>query len=67
MKKNRVLREIASLHRASFRVGPRDLGNDTLLEQFLALVVGGIDPIVSSCTAFTCNLYAPPPPPSQMS
>jgi hypothetical protein len=63
MKKNRDSREVASLRRSSFRVGPGDLGSDALLEQFLSQIVGGIDPIVSSCTAFTCNLYAPPPPP----
>lgn len=65
MKKNRVSREVASLHRAAFQVGPRDLGSDALLERFLTEIVGGIDPIVSTCTAFTCNLYAPPPPPQQ--
>jgi hypothetical protein len=63
MKKNLVSREVASLRRASFRVGPRDLGSDALLEQFLSLVVGGVDPIASTCTEFTCNVYAPPPPP----
>jgi hypothetical protein len=64
MKKNRVSREVASLRRAAFHVGPRDLGSDALLEQFLAQIVGGIDPSTTSCTEFTCNLYAPPPPPS---
>lgn len=63
MKKNRGSRDVASLHRAAFQVKPDDLGSDVLLEQFLALIVGGIDPTASTCTAFTCNLYAPPPPP----
>lgn len=63
MKKNRVSREVASLRRASFRVVPGDLGSEALLERFLTQIVGGIDPIASTCTAFTCNLYAPPPPP----
>jgi hypothetical protein len=60
MKKNR---EVASLRRAAFQVGPRELGSEALLEKFLTLIVGGIDPVVSTCTTFTCNLYAPPPPP----
>lgn len=63
MKKNRVSREVASLRRAAFRVGPGDLGSDVLLKEFLSAIVGGIDPIASTCTEFTCNLYAPPPPP----
>ncbi len=63
MKKNRVSRVVTSLNRAAFQVGPRDLGNKELLEHFLAQVVGGIDPGTASCTEFTCNLYAPPPPP----
>ena len=62
MKKNRISREVASLHRAAFHVGPRELGSDALLERFLSTIVGGIDPIVGSCTEFTCNVYAPPPP-----
>ena len=65
MKKNRGSREVASLHRAAFRVGPGNLGSDALLERFLTQIVGGIDPIASTCTEFTCNLYAPPPPPGQ--
>lgn len=63
MKKNRGSREVASLHRAAFQIKPGDLGSDVLLDQFLALIVGGIDPAASTCTTFTCNLYAPPPPP----
>jgi hypothetical protein len=63
MKKNRVSRAATSLNRAAFQVRPRDLDNPELLDQFLAQIVGGIDPTIASCTEFTCNLYAPPPPP----
>lgn len=63
MKKSRVSRAVTSLNKAAFQVDPRDLGNVALLEQFLAQVVGGIDPTTDTCTTFTCNLYAPPPPP----
>lgn len=63
MKKSRASRAVTLLNRAAFQVGPGNLGNAAALEQFLAHVVGGIDPTTASCTAFTCNLYAPPPPP----
>ncbi len=63
MKKNRVSRTVTSLNRAAFQVGLRELGNAALLEQFLTQIVGGIDPSTASCTEFTCNVYAPPPPP----
>jgi hypothetical protein len=63
MKKNRASREVASLNRAAFQVGLRDLASGPLLEQFLSQAVGGIDPATASCTEFTCNVYAPPPPP----
>ncbi|HSF43393.1 MAG TPA: hypothetical protein VLT87_26570 [Thermoanaerobaculia bacterium] len=62
MKKNLALREVASLNRAAFRVGIQDLENGSL-EDLLAKVVGGqFDQSSATCTEFTCNLYAPPPP-----
>jgi hypothetical protein len=62
MKKNRVLREVAPLNRAAFRVRIHDLGSGSL-EDLLAKVVGSLsDQSSASCTEFTCNLYAPPPP-----
>ena len=64
MKKNRVLRDMASLNRAAFRVGIQDLGSGSL-EDLLAKVVGSLsDQPSATCTEFTCNLYAPPPPES---
>ena len=63
MKKNRTSREASSLRPAAFRVGPGDLGCDALLEKLLNQISGGVDPVMTTCTAFTCNLYAPPPPP----
>lgn len=64
MKKNQISREVASLNRAAFRVDLRALGSEALLEQLLAEVVGGTESLMASCTEFTCNLYAPPPPPN---
>ena len=62
MKKNQISREMASLNRAAFLVDLRALQSEALLEQLLSEVVGGIDPLTTSCTEFTCQLYAPPPP-----
>lgn len=58
MKKNSVPRDLASLNRAAFRVGPETLESGSL-DDLLSRVLGGS----TSCTSFTCNLYAPPPPP----
>jgi len=62
MKRNRTSKEIASLNRAAFHVGANEINNG-FLDELLARVVGGqIDITTSTCTDFTCNLYAPPPP-----
>lgn len=65
MKKNQISREMASLNRAAFLVDLRALQSEALLEQLLSEVVGGTDPLTTSCTEFTCQLYAPPPPPKE--
>lgn len=63
MKKNRAVGEVASLNRAAFQVRAQDLRGG-LLEELLAKVVGGqLSQPSAPCTEFTCNLYAPPPPP----
>ena len=63
MKKNRASRELASLNRAAFQVSAQNLRSGAKLEKFLAEIMGGLDLPMPSCTEFTCNLYAPPPPP----
>ncbi len=65
MKKNRTTHEMTRLNGASFRIGVeavRNGGLESLLEETLSQVFGG-DTINASCTEFTCNVYAPPPPP----
>lgn len=64
MKKNHDFREFLSLNGAAFRVDLRAVRSEALLERLLSEVVGGTDPLTTSCTEFTCNLYAPPPPKS---
>ncbi|HEX4959685.1 MAG TPA: hypothetical protein VF173_02515 [Thermoanaerobaculia bacterium] len=63
MKKSRD--EMTCLNGAAFRIGAeavRGSGLEALLDETLAEVVGG-DGLNTSCTEFTCNVYAPPPPP----
>ena len=65
MKKSRASDEMTCLNGAAFRIGAeavRSGGLDFLLEETLAGVFGG-DTTFSACTEFTCNVYAPPPPP----
>jgi len=67
MKKNRTSREMTRLNGAALRIGAeavRSGGLERLLEETLAEVFGG-DTINGACTEFTCNVYAPPPPPVQ--
>jgi hypothetical protein len=65
MKKRTNPREVAVLNRAAFQVERRDVGSVELLEELLSQVLGGVtDDVVPPCTEFTCNVYAPPPPPS---
>ncbi|HEY4564520.1 MAG TPA: hypothetical protein VIJ36_16170 [Thermoanaerobaculia bacterium] len=69
MKRSFNPSEITSLNRAGFRVDVEALRNggiELLLEEALAQVFGGLETGVmnsAACTEFTCNVYAPPPPP----
>jgi hypothetical protein len=68
MKKSRTFQELTPLNTAAFRVSAETLrrgGLDLLLEETLAQVFGGYvnDSTDAACTEFTCNVYAPPPPP----
>lgn len=65
MKKSRD--EMTRLNGAAFRIGAealREGGLELLLEETLSEVFGGLDGMTSACTEFTCNVYAPPPPPT---
>jgi hypothetical protein len=69
MKKSRLSQELTPLNTAAFRVNAEALrqgGLDFLLEETLAQVFGGLvnDVLDAACTEFTCNVYAPPPPPT---
>jgi len=62
MKKRTGSREMTRLNGAAFRPSAdrlRGSGLEALLDEVLARVAGG----GSTCTEFTCNVYAPPPPP----
>jgi len=69
MKRSFNSSEITSLNRAGFRVDVEALRNggiELLLEEALAQVFGGLETGTmnsAACTEFTCNVYAPPPPP----
>ena len=68
MKKSRIFQEVTPLNAAAFRVSAEALrqgGLDLLLDETLAQVFGGLvnDSTDAACTEFTCNVYAPPPPP----
>jgi hypothetical protein len=57
--------EMTRLNGAAFRIGAEAVRGgrlESLLEEALRQVFGG-DGTTSSCTEFTCNVYAPPPPP----
>jgi hypothetical protein len=65
MKRTRKSHEMTRLNGAAFRISAaavRSGGLESLLEETLAQVFGG-DSINGACTEFTCNVYAPPPPP----
>jgi hypothetical protein len=65
MKRTRRPHEMTRLNGAAFRIGAeavRSGGLESLLEEMLSDVFGG-DTINGACTEFTCNVYAPPPPP----
>lgn len=62
MKKSVVSRELTSFNRAAFRLSIDAVRNgrlELLLEETLAKVLGGEG---TTCTTFTCSVYAPPPP-----
>jgi propanediol dehydratase large subunit len=59
MKKSQ---QITRFNRAAFRVGAETVRGgrlEQLLEEALSQVFGGDG---TTCTAFTCSVYAPPPP-----
>jgi hypothetical protein len=65
MKKTCTSHEMTRLNGAAFRIDAEAVhggGLDLLLEETLSRVFGG-DTISATCTEFTCNVYAPPPPP----
>jgi hypothetical protein len=70
MKKGLNFPEMTSHNRAAFRVGVEAFqsgGIELLLEETLAQVLGGRETgsmNSATCTEFTCNVYAPPPPPA---
>jgi len=64
MKKSRD--PMTRLNGAAFHIGAGALrkgGLELLLEETLSQVLGKITN-GASCTEFTCNVYAPPPPPN---
>ncbi len=68
MKKSRISQELTLLNTAAFRVSVEALRQgriELLLEETLAQVFGGLvnESLDAACTEFTCNVYAPPPPP----
>jgi hypothetical protein len=53
------------LNGAAFRIGADAVRGgrlELLLEETLAQVFGGEASDAMTCTEFTCNVYAPPPP-----
>jgi hypothetical protein len=69
MKRSANSQDMARFNRAAFRIGAETLqrgGIELLLEEALAQVFGGLETgsmNSATCTEFTCNVYAPPPPP----
>jgi hypothetical protein len=69
MKRSPESSEMTPLNRAGFRVGAEIFqrgGIELLLDENLAQVFGGLETgsmNSATCTEFTCNVYAPPPPP----
>jgi hypothetical protein len=65
MKKSRGCGEIVRLNSAAFVLPPQagQDGVDQMLEMILSRVLGGENETTAACTEFTCNLYAPAPPP----
>jgi uncharacterized protein len=65
MKKTGGYGEILRLNSAAFVLPPstgRD-GGDQMMEMILSRVLGNGSETTAACTEFTCNLYAPAPPP----
>lgn len=70
MKKSRRSQELTPLNTAAFRISADALRQgdlELLLEETLAQVFGGLvnGSTDAACTEFICNVYAPPPPPTQ--
>jgi hypothetical protein len=68
MKRSANSPEVARLNAAAFHVGAEAFRRERLellLEETLAQVFGGLETgtMDAACTEFTCNVYAPPPPP----
>ncbi|HEX9943021.1 MAG TPA: hypothetical protein VGG03_13465 [Thermoanaerobaculia bacterium] len=64
MKKFHASHEMTKLNGAAFRVGAEAVRGgrlELLLEETLSQVFGGSFDS-ATCTEFTCNVYAPPPP-----
>jgi hypothetical protein len=58
--------EMTCLNGAAFHIGAGALrkgGLELLLEETLSEVLGKVTN-GAACTEFTCNVYAPPPPPT---
>lgn len=68
VKKSRASQEMTCFNRAAFQIGAEAVRGgrlDVLMEEMLSQVFGGLGDSLdaSTCTEFTCNVYAPPPPP----
>jgi hypothetical protein len=69
MRKGLIYPEMTPHNRAAFQVsveGFQSRGIELLLDETLARVLGGLETgsmNSATCTEFTCNVYAPPPPP----
>jgi hypothetical protein len=69
MKRSLESREMTPLNGATFHVGADAFRRgrlELLLEETMAQVFGGLETgstNSATCTEFTCNVYAPPPPP----
>jgi len=70
MRKSRKPTDVTPLNAAAYRIGAEALrsgGLERLLEETLAQVFGSLgEPpaTTAGCTEFTCNVYAPIPPPT---
>jgi hypothetical protein len=68
MKRSANSPEVAPLNGAAFHIDGEVFRRgkiEVLIEEMLAQVFGGLETgtMDAACTEFTCNVYAPPPPP----